>query len=358
MAENEKKGKLGDTDDRNLLSCGETESGSGGDLSGFDFDEDSKQGTSSLEDINLGSGSAEGLLALDKDPADSMILEFDKIITDGVEERPPRAPSKKTLQAKASLENKVYYHDDIMTGEGFRRVRGYCYTDGIKYILFANDKDGKPSIFVMSGYSLKGIVPKGKTMRGIQFVGEDNKVINSYGFFDQLARSYLGVDGRVQGRRGESIAPHNKYARVAFAYSVGYNPDDKENLRAKISSTINDANKVYGNMKADIEKNLCNGKTIARVSGDAAFDLCTWVCQVYRQRRGAEEPLELMDEGLGADFTGLESTDQPDVVSQEVQQISAEYAQTQGKKANPISAERQSRFFGLFSGKKKNKPKG
>lgn len=253
-------------------------------------------------------GSDAGLLDLDKDADDSVMggLLNEIMVEEGLGGAPPTKVSfEKARLAKSSLERRIQFHDEIMSGNGFSKVHNYYYTDGIRDIVFSKDRDGKPRVFVMFGYSLKDILLQGKTMREMS-ASVDEATMESYKFFDKLAKSYF-VGGN---KKGEGIAPDNKHSRVAFGYSVAYNPNDKGRLKEVIEGIIEDAKQIDEKIKGEIEEKLGEGEGIKRISGEATYRLYNWAYQQYTIKKSPQlegvEPLGPVIEAATANYDQAE----------------------------------------------------
>lgn len=243
----------------------------------FDFIKDLEElGDSEIE--LSGSGSGSGLLDLNL-PADDSAMGniLSEIYTE--EGLSPGVPSKKAQAAMATLEKRIYAHDEIMAKEGFTKVHNFYYSDGMRNILFSKDKNGKPRAFVFYGYSLRNIVHAGSTMKVLKVSGSG---VNPYKYLEQLAAQYFKGDGVL----GEGIIPSNKVSRVVFGYSVKYDPNDTGKLEAAIKAIAKAAEEKYQKMKLQIEKELGQGTQIVGISGQAAFDLYRAGVDKYRHLKG------------------------------------------------------------------------
>jgi hypothetical protein len=232
------------------------------------------------EDVNLASASADGLLDLSLQADDtSMGGILDSIYTSEDAQAPlqaPKLPSRRVLQARASLERKLYTHGDIMKDLHFKNIRGHYYTKGALDVLFAKDKEGKPRIFFFFGYFLGKIIPQGSSITKYK-TADNSKTAHTY--LEQLAATYFNDNGAL----AEGVIPSNKFKRVVFGYSTPYNPDDVDKLETAIKAYIKVAEEKNQKMKQQIEKDLGRGNAVSRISGQSSFELYHLGFKKYRQ---------------------------------------------------------------------------
>ena len=165
--------------------------------------------------------------------------------------------------AEPNLESRIIKHDLEMNALGYTSNGHYYNNTDLRIAFIKEGTEARAHFFL--GYDLNDLVPEGKTIKDVQVTTE--KVTTTLDIYlARLAKKYLSHNER----KLVYFAVDMEKSRVAFEYSVAYNPKEKEEseLLGRLGEMGETAENLQETMAAKIKQRTKTDKEIIYLTNE------------------------------------------------------------------------------------------